>query len=623
MFLTRIKRLLIGEPLTSLPEAHQKLPKWRALAVFSSDALSSIAYATEEMLLPLAAVSSAAMMWSIPVALGIAFLLLVVTLSFRETIEAYPGGGGAYVVAKQNLGEVAGLIAGGALLIDYVLTVAVSAAAGSSAFVAAFTGMAHHREGIGLTIIAVVTILNLRGSRRSGLLLAIPTWLFIGAMVLLIAEGAWKLASGQAVPVNPIIHEAYPAVGLWLILRAFSSGCAALTGIEAISNNVVEFQTPMRKNAKATLAWMAFVLAIFFISVTILARLYGIMPRPEATALGDLSGAIFGAATPLFYFVQVSTLLILALAAHSAYHGFPVLCSSIAQDRFLPRQFASLGDKLVFSNGILGLSLCAGLLIVIFEGSTHALIPLYAVGVFLSFTLSQWGMVVHHLRSLRKPETDPASEPRRRSRTLRSIAMCAIGGSTTGIVALVIASTKFIHGAWVVLLLVPALVLLFLRIRAHYLAISRELSLVGQVPPGPLQRLKHTVVIPISGIHRGVLDALRYAISISEDVRAVYVELDPAVTERVQGEWRKWAQDIPFVVLKSPFRSVIRPLIEYINDVEQITHDEMITVIIPEFVTTRWWHRLLHNQTALLIRTALMFKKGKVVTSVRYHLRES
>jgi amino acid transporter len=609
MLFTRLKRLLIGEPLASQLAAEEKLPKWKALAVLSSDAFSSVAYATEEMLLPLAAVSLLATAWTMPIAIAIALLLAIVAISYRQTLRAYPQGGGAYVVARENLGVNAGLVAGAALLIEYVLTVAVSVAAGTAALTSAFPALLEHRVMIGLVMVAVITLMNLRGVRAAGVALVLPTYLFFVAFLLMIGTGAWHLAIGQHVRVAPIIHRDYPEIMVFLLARAFSSGCAALTGIETISTAVTQFEAPVSRNAKITLGWMAGIMAFFFLGITALMHVYGVMPEPHVTAVSNLARQVFGDASTGFYLVQGATMLILVLAANTAYNGFPILCSVMAKDRFLPRQFASLGDKLVFSNGILGLSLAAGVLLAIFEGDTHALVPLYAVGVFISFTLSQAGMVVN-LRRQAKPGHG------------RAMLTSAVGAATTLLVLLVISVTKFAQGAWVVILLIPVLIVGFREIRRHYLAVGKELSLIGQEAPKRLEKMRHAVIVPISGIHRGVLDALRYGISISDDVRACYVELDPETTERVQSEWNRWAHEVPFVVLKSPYRSVISPLIEYINDIEQTCHNDLVTVIIPEFVTTRWWHRLLHNQTALLIRTALLFKRNKVVTSVRYHLTQ-
>lgn len=609
MSMSRVKRIFVGEPLSNQMAVHELIPKWKALAVLSSDALSSVAYATEEILIPLAAFGALAVNWSIPIAMAITSLLVILTLSYRQTIDTYPNGGGAYIVAKENLGTYPGLVAGASLLIDYVLTVAVSTASGVENLASAFPMLMEHKEIAGIVIIFVLMLLNLRGVSDSSTIFAAPTYLFILSFIVLIATGAYHALSGHVEHVVPVLNQALPAVPIFLVLRAFSSGCAAITGIEAISNGIPMFRQPSQRNAKTTMVWMALILGFLFLSITLLSHAYGIVPREGETAVSLLAHAVFGS-NPFYYVVQGSTALILFLAANTSYADFPRLSSLLAKDRFLPRQLASQGDRLVYSNGILGLSFAAMTLIVLFKGDTHHLIPLYAVGVFLSFTLSQAGMVVHHLREREKG-------------WIPALGINLFGTLTTLVVLLVIASTKFMMGAWMVVLFIPILVLLFTRILEHYLAVGRELNIDNETPPAKLVPYKHTVIVPISGIHKGVIEALRYSLSISDDVRAVYVEIDSATTLRIQAAWQKWAKEIPFVVLKSPYRSVIRPLLEYLDDLEQATHGDLVTIIIPEFVTSKWRHQVLHNQTALLIRTALLFKPKKVVTSVRYHLKST
>ncbi|MBC7693559.1 MAG: APC family permease [Methylotenera sp.] len=603
----RLKRLILGDPLSNEMAVHEHLPKWKALAVLSSDALSSVAYATEEILIPLSLFAVTAVAWSLPIALAIAALLIIITISYRQTIDAYPGGGGAYTVAKENLGVKAGLVAAASLLIDYVLTVAVSIAAGVENIAAAFPALASHKEGIGLICILIVMLFNLRGVKESASVFAIPTYFFVLSIVTLIGVGSFKLMMGIHIPVAPVVHEVYPAIPVFLLLRAFSSGCSALTGIEAISNGIPLFKDPKQKNAKATMLWMGLILGSLFLGITLLCHLYGIIPSEGETAISLLSKEIFGKQA-FYYVIQASTALILLLAANTSYADFPRLASLLAKDGFLPRQLAILGDRLVFSNGILGLSLASMILIVVFKGDTHLLIPLYAVGVFLSFTLSQTGMVIHHLRH-------------RESHWIKSLVFNFLGAVTTFIVFMVIGMTKFMHGAWVVVLLIPCMVFFFFQIKKHYLHVATQLSGVSMPTQGDLEPLRHTAIVPISGLHPGVIKALRYAVSISDDVRACYVELNPEATQRLKAIWDQTLPQIPFIVLKSPYRSVISPLLDYIDDVEKITHDEVITVIIPEFVTSKWYHQFLHNQTALFLRAALRFRRGKVVTSVRYHLQ--
>jgi amino acid transporter len=607
MLIGKIKRALIGEPLSNAASAHERIPKWKGLSTLSSDALSSVAYATDEVLLVLVAVSMAAAAWSIPVALGIVILLIIVTASYWQTITAYPNGGGAYTVARENLGEKAGLTAGAALLLDYTLTVAVSVSAGVENIASAFPSLVAHKVLLGVIVIGVIMFMNLRGLRESATIFAFPTYFFILSIIVLLSTAAWKAYVTNEIPAPaPILTETYPTIALVVFLRAFASGCAALTGIEAISNGVPIFRDPASKNAKITLVWMSIILGSFFLMVTAMVHVYGIVPQENQTIVSQLGKAVFGNSF-IFYAIQFATMSILFLAANTAYADFPRLASLLARDRYLPRQLGSLGDRLVFSNGILWLSLSSAFLIFMFGGKTHALVPLYAVGVFLSFTLSQSGMVVHHLREKQKGY-------------VKSLILNALGALTTFVVLADIAFTKFIHGAWAIVLAIPILMWVFLRVKSHYLSVGRELNLAGQDPKHVEDRVKHTVVMPISGIHRGVVEALRYAKSISDDVRACYVEIDPESTDRIKAEWHKWAPGVPFVVLKSPYRSVIEPLINYVDDVESGCNDELVTIVVPEFVTSKWWHSLLHNQTAFFIRAAFMFKKGKVVTSVRYHL---
>ncbi len=598
------KKLLVGNPLQSHQASDEKLPKWKALAVFSSDALSSCAYATQEILIPLSLFSFAAMNWSLPIGLAIALLLWIVSSSYWQTIKSYPNGGGAYIVVMDNLGVKAGLITASALLIDYVLTVAVSIAAGVEAITSALPLLYDYRLVIGSLAIAAVTVINLRGIRESGTIFSIPTYLFILAFIILIITGLVKLALGTLESKAPILHEVYPALPLFLILRSFASGCAALTGIEAISDGVLAFRKPEAKNAQRTLVAMAVILSCFFLGITSLSHRLALAPSETETIISQLARQIFDGG-PFYYFVQVSTAAILFMAANTAFADFPRVCSFLAKDRFLPRQFASLGDRLVFSNGIFILGLVSALLLILFKGTTHLLIPLYAVGVFLSFTLSQFGMVKHHLKK-RKPHWQ------------LSILLNGVGATTTFVVLCVVIFTKFSHGAWMVVILIPALAFWFRQTREHYRKVAAQLALVEEVDLS--KNIKHVVVLPISGIHRGVIDAIKYAKSISTDVRVICVELDEGATERLKSAWSKLNTGLELVVLESPYRSVVQPILKYIRMVDRESEDDMLTVVIPEFVTARWWHGIYHNQTAFIIRTALLFEKGKVVTSVRYHL---
>jgi amino acid transporter len=595
--------VLVGDPLATSQVAHQKISKTVALAVFSSDALSSCAYATEEILIALAAAGAAGMVYGLPIAIAITTLLAIVAFSYRQTIHAYPSGGGAYIVAKDNLGVGAGLVAGAALLVDYVLTVTVSIAAGVAAITSAFPDLFEHRVAIGILLMGFITLANLRGVRESGALFAPPTYFFIASLTALIFTGFFRTQVLGVAPPPVQDLEVTEALSVFLLLKAFSSGCAALTGVEAISNAVPAFREPESKNAAITLAWMAAILGFLFMGITVLARQLHLVPSHTETILSQLAHAMFGSGV-LYYCVQFATALILILAANTSFADFPRLSSLLARDGFLPRQLANRGDRLVFSNGIILLGLVAAILLVIFRGQTHAIIPLYAVGVFLSFTLSQLGMVRHWYDN---------QEPGWQIKMLINLT----GGITTGVVMFVIAGTKFVHGAWVVVLLIPLLSVAFNGVKKHYEFVARELSLEGFRPKVPSG---HTVVVLISGVHRGVLEALQYAKALSPNVTALSVEIDHQATERIRERWRQWGMGIPLTVLKSNYRSVVRPLLDYLDDFLEKNPGQVVTVVLPEFIASRWWHHLLHNQTAFLIKGALLFRRGVIVTSVPHHL---
>ena len=598
-----LKRILLGDPLTSSQAPHQRISKVVALAVFSSDALSSVAYATEEILLGLAAGGLAALQYGMPVAACVAGLLVVVAISYRQTVHAYPSGGGSYIVAKENLGEGPGLVAAASLLIDYLLTVAVSMASGVAAITSAFPNLYEHRVIIGVALVAGITLANLRGIRESGAIFAPPTYFFIFSLGALILVGIFRTQFLGLPAVHPAAFPATEPIGILLLLRAFASGCAALTGVEAISNAVPAFREPESRNAAVTLGWMAAILGFLFIGTSFLAHRLELVPKPEETILSQLAHATFGSGF-LYYMVQVATALILMFAANTSFADFPRLASLLGKDHFLPHQLANRGDRLVFSNGIIFLGLVSALLIVIFQGDTHAIIPLYAVGVFMSFTLSQFGMVRHW---------HDHPEPGWRTK----MAVNFTGGVVTAVVAVVIASSKFVHGAWMVIILIPILVVCFQGVRRHYATVSRELSLEGYRPTAPEG---HSVLVLISSVHRGVIDALRYARSLSSNVSAISVEIDHAASEKIRERWKQWGMGIPLTVLKSSYRSVVKPLMDYLDEYLEKNPNQLVTVIIPEFIPTRWWHHLLHNQTAFLIKTSLLFKPRVVVTSVPHHL---
>lgn len=663
-----LKRLIVGRPKSSAEADHQRLNKRTALAVFSSDALSSTAYATEEILLVLAAAvafgQGSSFGYVIPITLGIAALLAIVATSYRQTIHAYPSGGGAYIVAKENLGTNPGLVAGAALLVDYVLTVAVSIAAGVAAITSAVHGssfewIGEHRVLLCIIFIAFIAIANLRGVRESGALFSIPTYAFVTAFLFMIGYGLYTYFTSGPPPAPSTeqlkIAEGYAIqpLTLFLILGAFSNGCAALTGIEAISNGVPAFKRPEARNASTTLVVMALLLTTMFIGTSVMAYLYGVHPHPDETVISQFARLMFTDSFAWFYYVvQAATAMILVLAANTAFADFPRLASLLARDRFLPRQFANRGDRLVFSNGVILLAIFSALLVAGFGGDTSRLIPLYAVGVFLSFTLSQSGMVRHWIRMRRERGTAtpaPASAAAKNGNAAaRSaadpqvalslnrpsefvednvtnaknwrwlIAVNGVGAIATFVVLCVFITTKFLHGAWIVVVIIPVLVLLFRGVYRHY---SRVASQLAVVKLEPLRPIKHTVIVPISGLHKGVIHALEYARSLNPaDLTAVYVDIDEVATIRLRKAWDDWGVDVPLVVLDSPYRSLAGPLMRYIREIDMKWDDDVLTVVVPEFVPARWWQHLLHNQSSLLLKGALLFKRGIIVTNIPYHL---
>jgi amino acid transporter len=602
----QLKRLLLGEPIPSHLAHHERLSRVTGLAVLSSDPLSSVAYATEEILRVLWLAGASALAFASPIGFVIAAILAVVVFSYRQTIQAYPNGGGAYIVARENLGESASLVAAGALLIDYVLTVAVSIAAGVAALTSAVPHWHPNRVEMTLGLVAVLAIGNLRGIRESGRLFAVPTYFFIASLLALIAVGAWRVTTGTVVPLTGIAvapHVDQPLT-LFLLLTAFANGCTAMTGVEAVSNGVPAFRPPEARNAAATMITMAVLSITMFLGITLLAQAYHVVPAGQETVVSQLARGAFGGRGAPYYLVQAATMLILVLAANTAYADFPRLASLLARDRFLPRQFMNQGDRLAFSNGIVGLSLLAGVLLVAFRGDTHRLIPLYMIGVFVSFTLSQAGMVVRWNR-IRGPHWR------------KSAAVNGVGAVVTAVVFLVVAITKTHEGAWIILLLIPIHVIVFRVTHRHYRRVAAQLSLRDFVPGPPRHS---TVLVPLSGVHRAVVQALDYATTLAADVRAVYVNIDAAMTAQIREDWQGWGRGVPLVVLDSPYRSLLEPLLEYIEQVEREHPSGFVTIVLPEFIPARWWHHVFHNQRALLIKGALLFKPRLIVTSVPFHL---
>jgi amino acid transporter len=601
-----LKRLFVGTPLPTAQSRHERLGKAAGLAIFASDPLSSNAYATEAILLVLIMAGSAALSYSLPIGFGIAALILIVITSYRQTIRAYPRGGGAYIVAKDNLGIFPALIAGAALLIDYVLTVAVSVTAGVEAVTSAVPALFPYRVWLCLGAVVIITIANLRGVRESGNIFAAPTYLFVISILGMIAWGLVGTALGR---MEEAPYEPHPpgleGISLFLLLRAFSAGCTALTGVEAVSDGVPAFKPPEAQNARIVMAWLGAITVAMFLGITYLAYDFGIVPGGNETVVSKIARRVFGGGF-LYYEIQAVTMLILLLAANTAFADFPRLSFFLARDRFIPRQFATQGDRLVFSNGIAILAGVACLLVVVFQGDTQQLLPLYAIGVFISFTVSQGGMVRRWLRL-------------REEGWAWRIWFSLVGAVVTGIVLVTLAFTKFTEGAWIVVLLIPSLVVVFLVVHRHYDTVAAQLSLEGLAPPPPLEG---TILVLVGDLHRGVVRALQYAQSLSPNAKAVYVETDPERTRRLEERWTKWGMGTPLIVLNSPYRSLLGPLMDYIDQLQrQRGQHHVVTIVLPEFIPAKWWQQLLHNQTALLIKGQLLFHKNVVVTDVPYHLR--
>jgi amino acid transporter len=604
--LYNLKRILVGQPIPTAQARHERLSKPLGLAVFASDNLSSVAYASEEILRVLVLAGAAAMVLAIPVSAAIAVVIAIVISSYRQTILAYPQGASDYIVAKDNLGPLAGLTAGAALLIDYTLTVAVSVSAGIAALTSAAPALYPYRVGLCVTAIALIAVGNLRGIRESGKLFALPSYLFIAGFLALTGLGFIRYLLGEVPAPSRAtlpVDEA-SALTAVLVLRAFAAGAVALTGIEAVADGVPAFKPPEVVNARAVLTILGVIMVTLFVGTTTLSVLYGVVPDDQETVVSQLAWAVFGGG-PSYYYIQTVSMLILVLAANTAFADFPRLAFFMARDGYLPRQFRNRGDRLVYSNGVVILAVTAAVLVMLFYGSTHALIPLYAVGVFTSFTLSQASMVLRWLRQ--RP-------PGWRWRSVLN----ATGAATTALVLVVVAATKFTDGAWIVVVLITGLVMTFRAIKSHFDAVARQLSLDGFDPPPAKE---HTVLVLVGDLHRGVVEAIQYAQALSPSAKAVYVEVDPERTHRLEERWGKYGLGAPLIVLTSPYRSLLGPLLEYIDHLQEQREQHVVTIIIPEFIPARWWQNLLHNQTALLVKGALLFRKNVVVTDVPYHLR--
>lgn len=610
-----LRRLLIGRPLHNQEISDEKLPKWKALAIFSSDALSSVAYGPEQIMLILALPGVLAYGYLSHVAVAILLLLAIVTISYIQVGKANPGGGGSYAVAMHNLGEMPALIAAAALLADYTLTVAVSISAGTAAIVSAFPSLAMHQVAIDLFVLFFILMLvNLRGIREASNAFVYPTYAFVFGILALILTGAWN-AFTQTGPLIPpaSLERQFDWTMILLLLRAFANGCSSMTGVEAISNGVPMFKEPSVRNASITSLWMSGILGLMFLGISFLIMHFHILPVENTTALSEIAEKTFGR-NGFYYYIQFTTMLILYLAANTSFNGLPPLMSILARDGYLPRYLGQRGERLSFSNGIVFLSIAAGALIFVYDGDTEHLISLYAIGVFLSFTIAQIGMV-HHWKAVKGPFW-----------LLRST-INTVGAIVTGIVVLIIGVSKFTYGAWVILVFIPAMIFVFKKIKEHYTNMADQLHLpLDEMNPEIETEIvsgKNIVLVPISSPTSVIAHTLRYAKSIGDDVRAVHIATSEEIGQKVADKWNCWNPGIPLITINSPYRLVIQPLIDYIDELsEEKDPDDYITILIPEFETRKWWHRLLHNQTGLILRTLLILKKNVIVSTVPFHLKK-
>jgi amino acid transporter len=626
-----LKRILVGKPISSDQADHQRLSNAIALPVFSSDAISSTAYATGEILAVTAVGASASLALGlsklVPIAIAVALILVIVVISYRQTIFAYPSGGGSYIVSRENLGERAAILAAASLLIDYILTVAVSITAGVEALISLDTGLAKYRVIICLALIAIMTLANLRGLKESGALFAPPVYVYISMVVLFLGVAAYKhysnklgivdtkgalelcekikagLAKGTCLPEEKLINLVGGNFSWFIVLKGFSSGAVALTGVEAISNGVPAFKRPESRNASRTMIYMGVTLGTLFLGTALVASVTKPFPSSKKTAIAQMGEVVFGKGI-LLTILQISTFAILTLAANTAYADFPRLAQLIARDGYIPKQFANFGDRLVFSNGVLVLALASSVLVVVFGGVTTLLIPLYAVGVFTAFTLSQSGMVRHHLK-LKEPGWQTG------------VVINSIGAVVTFIILLIVAITKFAAGAWIPIVLVPLVMFVFTRVKRHYVEVSSSLK----VTPDMVNPYSgdQTVVVLVGRMHRGVLKALNYAQALRpQHLVAVCVASDEEQTAEMQRQWREFGIQTPLEVIHSPYRDLVGPVVGFIEELDKRWTNDTITVVIPEFVVTKWYQQALHNQTALRLKGALLFREGIVVTSVPY-----
>lgn len=609
----RLRAFLLGSPLPTAGLGEEKLGKFKALATFAPDALSSIAYANQEIFLGLAVAGAAGLGFTFTLGVVITVILAIVAFSYEQTIHEYTTGGGSYIVAKENLGAFAGLVAGAALMLDYLLVAAVSLTAGVEALASAFPALWPYKIIICLLLLLLITILNLRGMQETGTVMSIPVYLFIGSFILMILYGLFRVSTSAPIPFEESLLGPTEPLSIFLLLRAFASGSTALTGVEAISNGVPAFKAPESKNAGITLVVMSILMGFLFLGTLGLTQYFGIVSTGEETILSALSRHLFGDSA-IYYLVQISTLLVLTVAANTAFADFPRVAAIIAKDRYLPSQLRALGDRLVFANGTLLLAGSTAVLILLFQGDSHSLIPLFAIGAFLAFTLSQAGIVRHWIRKKTKGWQTKAL-------------INGLGALTTGTVVLIVGIGKFSQGAWITLIIIPLIILVFLRIRHHYDKISEQLSLKG-LPPELKPYPKLRFVMPVSGVHRGIFQAVDFARSISRNLVAVYIEVEPDTGAKVRKRWEEWFPDIPLHIEPSPYRSIIAPFLDFLDRYDTEVNDgQLAGVILPEFVTDGFWSNILHNQVAWLMKFALLCRRRKkgyqqVIVDVPFHLIE-
>jgi amino acid transporter len=617
---------LIGRPLATADAPHQTIGKLIGLAVFSSDAMSSVAYGPQELMVALALTGVVNLKLAFPIAIGIAILLAILTFSYEQTIHAYSGGGGAYIVARDNLGEIPAQVAGAALLSDYVLTVSVSISSGVAQIVSAFPGIYNYRVAITVALILFVMLVNMRGVKESGVTFAIPTYFFLILAFFTVIVGFTRYFTGTlGVVIDPpsLPTGIVEPLSLFIILRAFANGTASLTGVEAISNGIPAFKEPRSKNAGTTLLWMSGILGALLLGITFLSVHVGAIPSESETVISQLTRTIFGGQGILYLAMIIGTTVILVMAANTAFADFPRLSALQAADTFLPRQFTYRGSRLVYSRGIAALAVIASLLVVIFQASVTNLIPLYAIGVFLSFTLSQAGMARRWWKAGHLPEGTEIKEPgsilRHEENWQHKMVINGIGSFCTLVVTIVFAITKFKDGAWIVIILIPTLVTIFLMIHKHYRNLASQLSLEKHIPHGRITRMR--VIMPVSGMHRGTVAALRYARTLSDDITAVHISVDEKETEKLEDKWEIWGDGVRLVILNSPYRLFLEPLLEYIDKIDvTLRGDETITIVVPQFIPKHWWNNFLHTRTAELLRKVLLQRENIVITEVPYQV---